>query len=60
MRTIRFNGELYEWSADPCLDSDELAVCLDFGNGVPEHIGYADSISDARSLVLDELEKVSA
>lgn len=57
---IKFEGTRYEWSAETCDDSDELAVYLDLGNGKPEHIGYAADESSVEEIAKDELEKLSA
>ena len=60
MKTIKFDGEKYDWSMEECEDSDEFAVYLDLGNGHPECIGYADDDLAAREVVINELESQSA
>jgi hypothetical protein len=57
--TIKFEGEKYDWSAEPCDDCDDLAVYLDLGNGNPECIGYAEDADEAKELVREELAKLS-
>lgn len=56
MKTIKVNGQSYEWCIDRCIDCDEYAVSLDLGNGKPECIGYASNESEAKEMVIDEIE----
>ena len=57
--TIKIEGERYDWTAEPCEDSDDLAVYVDLGNGKPEHIGYSTDEDEAEELVREEIAKLS-
>jgi hypothetical protein len=57
---INYNGEFYDYTTERCIDSYEVAVNLDLGNGRPETIGYlpADATkSEVREMVREELER---
>jgi hypothetical protein len=57
---INYNGSLYDYTTQCCIDSYEIAVNLDLGNGHPETIGYlpADATkSEVREMVREELER---
>jgi|LauGreDrversion4_2_1035121.scaffolds.fasta_scaffold323132_3 hypothetical protein len=59
---ITHNGENYEYTTERCIDSYEIVVNLDLGNGHPEAIGYlpADASNAlVKALVIEELERLS-
>ena len=59
MKKISLNGISYEYAIERCVDSFEIAINLDLGNGRPETIGYlpADAPESlVKALVIEELE----
>lgn len=55
MKTIKVNGEYYQYELQSCEDSDDFAVMLDLGNGKPERIGYTSNEDDARRMITDKI-----
>ena len=59
MKTVSLNGISYEYATERCVDSFEIAINLDLGNGRPETIGYlpADAPESlVKAVILEELE----
>jgi hypothetical protein len=60
---INYNGSFYDYTTEHCIDSYEVAVNLDLGNGRPETIGYLPvdaPESMVREMVCEELERISS
>ena len=59
MKKVSLNGISYEYAIERCVDSFEIAINLDLGNGRLETIGYlsADAPESlVRAVILEELE----
>jgi len=59
MKIVSLKGISYEYAIERCVDSFEIAINLDLGNGKPETIGYlpADAPESlVRALVIEGLE----
>ncbi len=62
IKSIKYNGECFDYSTEKCVDSYEIAINLDLGNGIFENIGYlrADAPEAlVRELIIEELERLS-
>jgi hypothetical protein len=62
IKSILYNGELYDYSTERCVDCYEIVVNLDLGNGIMEAIGYlAADAPEAlvKELIIQELETLS-
>jgi hypothetical protein len=62
IKSIQYNGESYDYSTERCVDSYEITVSLDLGNGEFDHIGYLPADAPEaliKELIVEELERLS-
>jgi hypothetical protein len=62
IKSIKFNGMFFDYSVEQCVDSYEITVSLDLGNGEFDHIGYLPADAPealVKVLIIEELERLS-
>ena len=62
MKKITHKGIHYEYSTEKCLDTFEIAIQLDLGNGRPETIKYLPADAPealVKMIILEELDTLS-
>jgi hypothetical protein len=62
IKSIKFNGMFFDYSIEKCVDSYEIAINLDLGNGIFDNIGYLPADAPealVKVLIIEELERLS-
>jgi len=60
--TLTHNGESYSYTVELCMDSSEISISLDLGNGRPECVGYLPDDAEEADIVAairEEIDRLS-